>query len=93
MVAAILIVFAFTKHGVYVRQHVSAPLASKNNVQKLLCEDSSSIQNFGEQSVSDNGELLNSINITNSTLQLPGGATPISKCPDVCVRDLKMDPF
>ena len=22
-----------------------------------------------------------------------GGATPISKCPDVCVRDLTMDPF
>ena len=22
-----------------------------------------------------------------------GGATPISKCPDVCVQNLKMDPF
>ena len=25
--------------------------------------------------------------------QVPGGATPISKCPDVCVQDLKMYPF
>ena len=67
----LLIVSAATKRGVYLRQHVSAPPATKN-----LCENRSvwtihRFKTFGEQLlVSDNRELLDRVNILTRTLQL-----------------------